>query len=513
MKKAVAKWIALTMVVSMLGGCAGAAENESTSKDKDVSKSESSENTETGDAPTIKLTYITTGTEPAGLDRIEENLNELTMEKIGCNVEFVPVAFADQTTKYNMWAANGEDIDIVCTVFQDYLSMINAGAFVELDELIPEHAKDIVEKDKEKNFLAAGMYNGHMYGLATIPSAPGNGGALYLRKDIYDELDTSGIDENGYIGYEEMDSLFSQIAEKYPEYTAFGVSGNRSKSNYFYVKNYDNLGSSESTGVLVDALKDTTVENLYATDEYYEYLTWMRKWYEAGYISKDAATASESADELFNAGRTASYIGMSTTGTREGAELDSGTEVVQLNMCPNWMTTNVYTGVLFFVSKNSQNPEKAVELLNILFTDKDVINLLSNGMEGTEYEFVDKEAGRITWKDTREYINPYGVWGDQGENYVGDNQPEDFKEKCAEYLETSVEHTSLANGYKFDATGVSTEQATVKSVISKYLTQLEYGTVDLDTVYPEFLEELEKAGINTIIEENQKQLDAWLAEQ
>ena len=66
---------------------------------------------------------------------------------------------------------------------------------------------------------------------------------------------------------------------------------------------------------------------------------------------------------------------------------------------------------------------------------------------------------------------------------------------------------------KFNASELSTEQATVKSVISKYLTQLEYGTVDLDTTYPEFLDALDKAGINKIIEENQKQLDAWLAAQ
>ena len=71
----------------------------------------------------------------------------------------------------------------------------------------------------------------------------------------------------------------------------------------------------------------------------------MRKWYQAGYISKDAATSSESSDTLFNSGKTASYINMSTPGTREAAERDSGLGVVQLNMCPTYMTTNVYTGV------------------------------------------------------------------------------------------------------------------------------------------------------------------------
>ena len=399
------------------------------------------------------------------------------------------------------------------TVFQDYLAMINSGAFMELDDLIQSHGQDMLAKDKEKNFLSAGQYKGHQYGIPTIPSAPGNGGAIYIRKDVFDELDVTGIDVDGYIGYEDLDNIFKQISEKFPEYTALGVSGNRTKSNYFYVKNYDNLGvSGESCGVLTDPLNSTTVENLYATDSYYEYLTWMRKWYQAGYISKDAATSSESSDTLFNSGKTASYINMSTPGTREAAERDSGLGVVQLNMCPTYMTTNVYTGVLFFVPKNAKYPEKAVEFLNILFTDAEIQNVLTHGEEGIDYTVQDNGVV-IDLKEDRDYINVYGVWGDQSQYYMESPlQPEDTQKREA-YLQESLDHTSKAFGYKFDATPVSTEQSTVKSVIAKYLTQLEYGTVDLDTVYPEFLKALESAGIDKIITENQKQLDEWLAQQ
>lgn len=465
------------------------------------------------EAPTVKMTYITGGTEPEGLDRIEAKLSELTMEKIGCNVELVPVAFADQATKYNMWFANGNDVDIIITVFQDYLSMINAGAFQELDDLLPDHAQALLEKDEVKHFLAAGGYNGYLYGVPTIPKAPGNGGAMYMRKDVYDSLDTSGLDADGdgYYNYEDLDNMFAQIAENFPDLTPFGVSGSVSRSNFFYLQNYDNLGvSGESGGVLVDALNSTTVENLYATDAYYSHLEWMRKWYLDGYISKDAATSSEAADEMFNAGRTAAYIGMSTPGSREDAERDSGVEVVQLDLCPAWMTTNVYTGVLFFISKDSSNPEKAMEFLDILFTDAEISGLLSNGEEGVDYVMSDAENGVGEFLEDRDYINIYGVWGDQTQTYIS-NVPTPVDEWDA-YLQLANDHTSKAYGYKFNATDVDTELSTVKSVISKYLTQLEYGTVDLETVYPEFLDELDKAGINTIIEANQAQLDAYLAQ-
>ena len=56
--------------------------------------------------------------------------------------------------------------------------------------------------------------------------------------------------------------------------------------------------------------------------------------------------------------------------------------------------------------------------------------------------------------------------------------------------------------------------AAINSVISQYVTTLEYGMVtDLDTTYKEFIKALDTAGMNKLVEANQKQLDEWLAQQ
>ena len=49
--------------------------------------------------------------------------------------------------------------------------------------------------------------------------------------------------------------------------------------------------------------------------------------------------------------------------------------------------------------------------------------------------------------------------------------------------------------------------------MNKYRTSLECGDVDPDEVIPQFLEELEDAGINKIIEEKQNQLNAWVGQE
>ena len=52
----------------------------------------------------------------------------------------------------------------------------------------------------------------------------------------------------------------------------------------------------------------------------------------------------------------------------------------------------------------------------------------------------------------------------------------------------------------------------IEKVKGQYLKLLEAGCVDLDTVYPEFVQKLYDAGLQRVIDEKQRQLDLWLAE-
>lgn len=523
-KKIVSLILAFTMTIPvLLTGCSTPEEKSdnaaATSKETAAAAdSDSTDSDSTGklfadeETYTLKIPYITTDSEPADLGKIAEKISEITMEEINCDVEFVTLNLSDLSTKYNMWLANGEKVDIIPTVFMDYVSMLNADAFVELDDLIEEYGKGLLTKNEETGFLNAGVYKGKQYGVPTIPAAPGNGGAIYIRTDVLEQLDLSDIDIEDYIGYEELDSILCQISEKCPEYIPNGASGTVAESGYFLMKNYDDLGvSGASCGVLMNPMEDTTIENLFATDEYKEYLTWMRKWYQEGYISKDAAVSSETSSTMLEAGRVALIFNMSTAGTMEEAEASTGIDLTHINLCPNYLTTRVYTGVMFFVPQNSEKPERAVAFLDMLFNDARINNLLTHGIEGEHYTL--QENGVIVeYTENRDrYRNTLGIWGDQAQGYIAEPKTLDLLEERKEYLRVTMEHTSKANGYQFDMTEVATEQSAVKNVLSQYLTQLEYGTVDVEVVYPEFIKALEDAGINKIIEENQKQLDAWLA--
>ena len=73
-------------------------------------------------------------------------------------------------------------------------------------------------------------------------------------------------------------------------------------------------------------------------------------------------------------------------------------------------------------------------------------------------------------------------------------------------------HPSQAKGFVWDSTSVINEIVACTTVRDKYKKGLETGAVDPDTVWEQMKAEFEEAGVQKIIEEKQRQLDAWLAE-
>ena len=73
--------------------------------------------------------------------------------------------------------------------------------------------------------------------------------------------------------------------------------------------------------------------------------------------------------------------------------------------------------------------------------------------------------------------------------------------------------TSPAWGYVFDSENVSIQIAQVDQVVEKYIGIIETGSVDPSIEVPLFLSELKAAGIDQIVEENQRQYDTWRKKQ
>ena len=104
--------------------------------------------------------------------------------------------------------------------------------------------------------------------------------------------------------------------------------------------------------------------------------------------------------------------------------------------------------------------------------------------------------------------NPW-AWPNEMISYVWDGDSPTIWEDTTAWNDSAI--VSPAMGFTWDNANVLNEVTAVRNVRGKYANALECGSIDPAEALPAFLEELEPAGANTIIEEKQKQLDEYLA--
>jgi putative aldouronate transport system substrate-binding protein len=154
--------------------------------------------------------------------------------------------------------------------------------------------------------------------------------------------------------------------------------------------------------------------------------------------------------------------------------------------------------------------------MNLIFSDRDVINLIIYGLEGRDYVKVD--ADHVRYPDGQDANTvPYtaqlscGIVGNQFIQYAMEGTNMDDL-KLWDY-ENKNSPRSPAFGFTFDNSGVTNEVSAVQNVINEYLPGLSTGSMDPDVELPNFIAKLKAAGMDKIIADKQAQLDAWVSQQ
>ena len=526
-RKIIAAIVTLAIVAISFAACgntntdSGSSEGESKAAASEaVNTSESSiasDNVNSEEPYEVVMTYVTIGYEPQDLPLVEQALSEYALEKINCTVKFKPVAISDLASQYNLWASSGEKVDLLMMFSMDIGSYLNEGKIISLEEYI-DFMPAAKALDADTYLFQGGMYNNELYAIPVGGTALGHGASLYARTDLMENVE---FEEKDIYTYEELDAIFAQVKEKYPELITIATAGvltNTLTSNYI---GFDDLGVSGGwAGVLMNPTKgDKTVVNLYESEEYYEFLSWRQKWNQAGYISQDAATTSDTANDWVKSGRCAGFLtAADTPGNKENVEGQCGYDMTQFNIKGTCVTTGSYNYLRWCVSTTSERPDKALEFLDLFYDGEEAINLIMNGIEGVHY--VKNEGSMIiSYPEGIDgtntlFSNPLGIYGDKMNLYMFEPNEDSFYERSREYTEKALTITSSALGYSFVSDSYQNEIAAITSVMNRYLSSLEYGTVtDLEGTYQEFISALDAAGMNKLVEANQAQFDAWMAAQ
>lgn len=514
MKKSMKNRVAGAAAVLLAGSMAFSMTGCGSSSDNGAGQQTATDQKTEGNEEYTKIVYAfkSFNNIPEDLSDVNEAISEITREKIGVEVELMPIASSAYGQQVSLAMQGGEQLDLFHTGKGLELStcLVNHQLY-DITDIVKEHAAGAIDAVGE-DFMKTEVIDGKVYGIPAdkgVALAP----TLLYREDILEEI---GVDSADIKNINDLTDVYRKVKEAYPDMIPLVPvnPGDSGMINTIY--GFDYLGDRYlyPTGILNG--DDMQVENFYETEEFKGILTLARDWYNKGYIMGDAATTTSTSIELLSAGKGFSYI--SNYGGNDAAtqiSTQTGQKIGALRLSQPYLGTSDVNRISWAVASTCKNPEKALEFLNLTYTDKDVINLIIYGIEGKDYVKVSDNV--VKYPDGQDASTvPYtaqlscGLCGSQFNQYILEGASEDTQKVMKEDNQNAGR--SKAFGFTFDSSTVKTQYTAVNNVINQYLPGLRCGSLDPETELPKFQQSLKEAGIDEIIAEKQKQLDAWAAE-
>lgn len=468
--------LASTMVLSATG-CT------STGNDSGTSNS--------GNIP--ELTYWAIGDQPKELDAVTAAINEYTVEKIGAKVKFKYAGWGDYSDKISKIIQSGEAYDIAFgAAINNSTDLAEKGYFADLAPVLNDKAKALYDFVPTSLWEAMTL-EGKIFG---VPAYKDSAQANYWvwKKSVVDEL---GIDYENIETLDELYPALQKIKQAYPSDYPIMIHGKEGINSL--ESDFDLFLELPMIGVKYDD-PSAKVTTPFADEQYLGYLRTLYKWMKEGLINPDAASLTQN----INKGVVASGQGYPTSDVEWS--ITNEYPVVSHRRTDPIYTTKSIRGSFMVVSANSPNIEKSTELLQLINTDSKMRNLLAFGIEDTHYKKTGENNIEMLTDGYRTAQFSQGTFFNM---YIVDPAPANRWELLKQQNEEAIESPIL--GFSFSSKNVQNEIAACSTIFNKYKSVLITGTEDPDVKVPQMMEELNKAGLQTIIDDSQKQIDEFLA--
>ena len=507
--------LAVMMVVSVFTACDGtdmssASQSGSQSANSDVSAdapadaSAGKQSTAAQDPYTVRILMAGDAT-TQDCAEVSAALSKITEEKYNTTVEITRFGFGTYGDQVNLMLSSGEKMDLLPNLGVAMLTAANNGQILPLDDLLQDTGKDLLRMITEDEWECVKV-NGE---ICAVPNRKEHGGGMgyIVVKDILDE---TGIDPASIKTQEDMEALFRKVKELYPDMAPLVSDGG--SLNWFSVRK-DDLGG--DYGVLEDALvEDYTVVNWYETDTYREEIERHYRWAQEGLILKDGSTNSEQGVDLLAAGKGFAMQSNTKPGVDIERELLIGKSIEVIELVEPYAQTGSIAGNVWFVAYNSEQPGRAMEILNEIYADSISSNLVVNGIEGKHYVVVDEALGVIGYpEDSSSSQNGYSslpwAWPNELNTYTWESSYPELWKDTEQFNADAA--PSVAMGFGWNNENVLTEITACANVLAKYEKALACGELEPGAAIAKLNDELNSAGMQRIVEEKQEQLDAWLA--
>ncbi len=526
MSKVFSVIIALCIVMS-LAAC-GKAENSDSqpvaSENKVTENGSVGSDEDTGmddeeDMAEINMVFMSMAAIPNGLQAVEDAINEITEAEINThvNIEMIEVGSYDQ--QVGLKISSSEKVDLMVSLptgSAAFASMISQNQLMDISDLLSEYGQGVL--DTVGTIINATSVDDAVYG---VPSYRSYVTSIYIamRTDVLEDL---GLLEKAqsmttFTEYEEiLDTVKNSEKWNYLSGVVAVSNGEILSKPGAYIGNedfsdanvYDQLGElNKLVSVSCDG-SSTEVLNNFDTDEYKAMYTRVKGWNDKGYIYKDSTTTKETGASLIKSNAAFSIIVSGESDVQTSQSSSCGYDMTCTKVVTRPISTADCQKFVWVVPNSATEPEAAVKMMNLLFTDASINNLLAWGIEGTDYVVEDGIARYLDEKDadSTAYHTVDFIYGNQFLIIPWDGNEADLREKAK--LEMNEAPVSAFLGFSCDTSDISSELSAVINTLNEYKPSIDSGLASEDD-YAAFLKKMDASGLPKIIDTYQTQLDAW----
>lgn len=442
------------------------------------------------------------GAIPEDMEEIRDAVDELVMEKIGVNIDLVAILYntsssdLDQRQKSELTLLEKQGI-----TFDVYPTVLSKDGFLELDELLEEEGKEIQELIGEKRMELL-REDGVIRTLPSVSDYVSSFG-ITMRADLAEKAE---IDPAEIVSVGDLDAVFQKIQQQEPEMSI--VCSYRTRRGFI-----DRLKGAK---ILVEPIcakdeKSGQLVNYYTTEEYKEMVTLFYEWNEKGYLPEALPLQNLMGSSIVESGTLFSYFSPCKPSIEYEESMSCGMEMITIPLMEPMVTDySLKSTVHWGISETCSNPKEAMQFLNLLYTDSELVNMMIYGIEGIHYEV--QEDGTIAYPEgvTREsegYQNtqPW-LLPNQLISYVWSGNDPLLWEKTHSFNERAKWQEGLFFSLQSDT--IEEEIEKLEEIIDTYAYGLESGQLDPEIYLPRMLREMEEAGAERVVEEAQRQWNA-----
>ena len=479
----------------------------------------------TGSLPLVEFDWYTRNYPQPDEAMVFQAASNYFVEKINAKVNFINMSYNDWFQRYPIMLNSGTAQGVLQYggSGSTYVSDVNNGAYMPLDNLLDQYAP-ATKALFNSTVWDAMKINGSIYG---IPSLKDN---AYIMGSHYNATmaERLGINMSNikWTNFVNLEPFFMDVIQKrkqlmpqygnHPLITDIGAI----YPFHFRVESFTGntpLAVTNLPGIMDIAGYDTeTVFNLFETREFLNFAKTMAR-YAANDIINETATGVDwdAAD--------GGFFWWNTWGVVIVAEHRISDDFVSKIILPEkvWSDTSNFHSAGVAISSGFRNPERAMMAINLMNTDPYIATLMRFGIEGQHYIY--NSAGKKTMDGSprnsnaaaRGYLSWYGAFlgnvtiVDAPESHGGvDNA---VGKMLVEYnRNASMGHM----GFIFNTQSVEPIVAACNAVFNEYQDTIRLGMLpenQVEAYVAEFTQKLRANGIQTIISEAQRQLNAWKA--